>query len=100
MLLLTAVTFGGNESVEAFEYLPDEDKELLKHRAKGLLEIPRDKRIPVLVGEIKRLITARRKQLGSADPVRLAKVLAGERSALVEVVLKALPSTIADAVRK
>lgn len=100
MLLLTAVTFGGNESVDAFEHLPDEEREILKHRARGLLEIPRDKRIPVLVSEIKRLITARRRQLGSADPVRLAKVLSGERAALVEVVLRALPSTIADAVRK
>lgn len=100
MLLLTAVTFGGNESVEAFEHLPDEEKDILTHRAKGLLEIPREKRIPVLVSEIKRLITARRRQLGAADPVRLAKVLSNERSALVEVVLKALPATLADAVRK
>ncbi|MBK7860063.1 MAG: hypothetical protein IPJ65_15895 [Archangiaceae bacterium] len=99
MLLLTAVTFGGNESVECFEHLPDEEKEILKHRAKGLLEIPREQRIPVLVQEIKRIITARRKQLGSAEPVRLAKVLAGERPALVEVILKALPATLADAVR-
>jgi flagellar motor switch protein FliG len=100
MLLLTSVTFGGNESVECFEHLPDEDKELLTHRAKGLLEIPRDKRIPVLVAEIKRIITARRKQLGSAEPQRLAKVLSGERGALIEVVLKALPETLAEAVRK
>ncbi len=100
MLLLTAVTFGGNESVEAFEHLPDEESEILKHRAKGLLEIPRDKRIPLLVQEIKRLITARRKQLGSGEPARLAKVLEHERSALVEVILKALPVTLAVAVRK
>lgn len=100
MLLLTAVTFGGNESVECFEHLPDEEKDVLKHRANGLLQIPRDKRIPVLVQEIKRLITARRRQLGSADPQRLAKVLAGERASMIEVVLHALPSAIADAVRK
>src|SRR5687767_5816321 len=100
MLLLTAVTFGGNESVDAFDHLPDEDREILQHRAKGLLEIPRDKRIPLLVQEIKRLITVRRRQLGSADPARLAKVLSQERPALVEVVLKALPATLADAVRK
>ena len=99
MLLLTAVTFGGNESVDALEHLPDEEKEIMKHRAKGLLEIPREQRIPVLVQEIKRLITARRRQLGSADPSRLAKVLAGERGALVEVVLKALPAPLAIAVR-
>ncbi|MBL8949391.1 MAG: hypothetical protein JNK82_01350 [Myxococcaceae bacterium] len=100
MLLLTAVTFGGNESVEAFDHLPDEESEILKHRARGLLEIPREQRIPLLVQEIKRLITARRRQLGSGEPPRLAKVLENERSALVEVILKALPVTLAVAVRK
>src|SRR5689334_767713 len=100
MLLLTAVTFGGNEPGELFDYLPDEEAELLKHRAGALNQIPRDKRIPLLVQGIKRLISARRKQLGSADPVRLAKVLSGERAALVEVVLRALPATVAEALRR
>lgn len=100
MLLLTAVTFGGANCIEALDHLPDEEAELLKHRAQALLQIPRDKRIPFLVQEIKRLVTARRRQLASADPARLAKVLFGERHALVEVVLRALPSQIADPVRK
>lgn len=100
MLLLTAVTFGGADCVEALDHLPDEEAELLKHRATALLAIPRDKRIPFLVQEIKRLVTARRRQLASVDPVRLAAVLGKERSALVEVVLRALPSQLADSVRK
>ncbi len=100
MLLLTAVTFGGANSVEAFDHLPDEECDLLKHRAHELLQIPRDKRIPFLVQEIKRLVTARRRQLASVDPARLASVLGKERSALVEVVLRALPSLLADSVRK
>ena len=100
MLLLTAVTFGGANSVEALDHLPDEEAELLKHRAQALLQIPRDKRIPFLVQEIKRLVTARRRQLATVDPARLAAVLGKERHALVEVVLRALPSQLADAVRK
>ncbi len=100
MLLLTAVTFGGANCVEAFDHLPDEEAELLKHRALELLQIPRDKRIPFLVQEIKRLVTARRRQLASVDPARLAAVLGKERLALVEVVLRALPSQLADSVRK
>src|SRR4051812_13801896 len=100
MLLLTSVTFGGAECVGAFEHLPDEEAELLKHRATALMQIPRDKRIPFLVQEIKRLVTARRRQLGTVDPARLAAVLGKERNALVEVVLRALPSQLADAVRK
>lgn len=99
MLLLTAVTFGGTDGAEAFDHLPDEESELLKHRANELMQIPRDKRIPLLVQEIKRLVTQRRRQLGSADPKRLAEVLGKERGAVVEVVLRALPAQLADQVR-
>lgn len=100
MLLLTTVTFGGTESIGAFDHLPDEEGELLRHRAQELLKIPREKRIPLLVQEIKRLVTARRGQVWSADPERLAQVLRRERPLLVEVVLRALPFATADAVRK
>src|SRR5581483_10904896 len=99
MLLLTAVTFGGNECADAFAHLPDEEGEILKHRVAKLMEIPRDKRIPLVVQEIKKLVTLRRKSLASADPKRLAEALSNERASLIEVVLKALPSTLADAVR-
>lgn len=99
MLLLTSLAFGGAESVESFEHLPDDESELLKHRAQALLQVPKDKRIPFLVQEIKRLVTNRRKQLGSAEPGRLAELLSRERGATVEVLLRALPSALAEAVR-
>ncbi|HZI10894.1 MAG TPA: hypothetical protein VE153_10940, partial [Myxococcus sp.] len=99
MMLLTAVTFGGQESVSALEHLPEEEGALLRHRAQELLQIPRDKRIPALVQEIKRLVKDRRGQLWSAEPERLASLLQRERGALVEVVLRALPGTLAEAVR-
>jgi hypothetical protein len=99
MMLLTAITFGGDEALECFEHLPDEDQELLKHRGKAVLQIPRDKRIPMLVQEIKRLMTSRRGDLRTADPARLALLLQQERPALIEVVLRALPGTLAEDVR-
>lgn len=99
MMLLTAVTFKGHEALGAFDHLPDEEGELLKHRSEKLLQIPKDKRIPLLVQEIKRLVTARRRQLGSVDAAKLAEVLSKERPAMVEVVLRALPSNLAEAVR-
>ncbi len=99
MMLLTAVTFGGQESLGALEHLPEEEGALLRHRAQELLQIPRDKRIPALVQEIKRLVKDRRGQLWSAEPERLAALLQRERGALVEVVLRALPGTLAEAVR-
>ncbi|MEW6433489.1 MAG: hypothetical protein AB1730_18440 [Myxococcota bacterium] len=99
MLLLTSLAFGSSEALEAYEHLAVEEEELLRHRATALLQIPRDKRVPLLVQEIKRLVTQRRRQLGSADPRRLATVLKKERGALTEVVLSALPSELTDAVR-
>jgi hypothetical protein len=99
MFLLTSLAFGGSAAVDAYEHLNPEEEELLKHRANSLLQIPREKRIPLLVQEIKRLVTQRRKLLASADPKRLAALLSKERKALVEVVLNALPSDLADAVR-
>ncbi|QDE96440.1 hypothetical protein [Myxococcus xanthus] len=99
MLLLTAVTFSGQESLGALEHLPEEEGALLRHRAQELLQIPREKRIPALVQEIKRLVKDRRGQLWSAEPERLAALLQRERGALMEVVLRALPGTLAEAVR-
>jgi hypothetical protein len=99
MMLLTAITFGGHEGVAALDHLAEDEAELLQHRAQGILQIPRDRRIPLLVQEIKRLMKDRRGQLWSAEPERLAGLLKGERAALVEVVLRALPGPLAEAVR-
>ena len=99
MLLLTSLSFNSSEAVSAYEHLPVDEEELLRHRALALLEVPKERRIPALVGEIKRLVTQRRRQLGSADPQRLAAVLKNERPAMTEVVLRALPVDLAEAVR-
>lgn len=99
MLLLTSLAFGGSDAIGSYEHLSIDEEELLKHRAQSLLQIPRDKRIPLVIQEIKRIVTARRRQLGNADPKRLAALLSKERGALIEVVLRALPSELADACR-
>jgi hypothetical protein len=99
MLLLTSLAFGGSDAVAAYDHLDQTEEELLKHRAQALLQIPRDKRIPLLVQEIKRLVTQRRRQLASVEPKRLAAVLKKERSSIVEVLLNALPGDLANAVR-
>ncbi|MDP3231800.1 MAG: hypothetical protein Q8S33_03000 [Myxococcales bacterium] len=99
MLLLTSLAFGGSDAIGSFEHLAPEEEELLKHRAQHLLQIPRDKRIPLVIQEIKRIVTMRRRQLANADPKRLAALLSKERTSLVEVVLRALPSELADACR-
>ena len=99
VLLLTSLTFGGADAMASFKHLPPEEEELLRYRAQALLQIPRDRRVPLLVQEMKRLFTARRRQLSSADPRRLADVLSKERPVMIEVVLRALPVELAEAVR-
>ncbi len=100
MLLLTAVAFGGQEGVDSFEHLAAEEAELLRDRAAQILEIPRDKRVAFLAQEIKRLITTEtRDLLLFADPKAITEVLAKERPAMVEVLLRALPSAVAEEVR-
>ena len=99
MLLLTSLAFGGSEAVGAYEHLDQNEEELLKHRAAGIIQIPREKRIPLLVQEIKRLVTQRRRQFAAAEPKRLAALLKKERSSVVEVVLNALAADLAAAVR-
>jgi hypothetical protein len=99
MLLLTAITFGGQEGVASLDHLVPEEGELLTHRAQEIMQIPREKRIPLLVQEIKKLVKDRRGQLWSAEPEKLAALLQRERGALAEVVLRALPSVLAEAVR-
>lgn len=99
MLLLTSLAFGGSEAVESYAHLDQVEEEILRHRAAALLQIPREKRVPLLVQELKRLVTQRRRQLGAAEPARLATLLKDERPAMVEVVLGALPAEMADAVR-
>ena len=99
MTLLTALTYGGREAVEAFDHLREEEAEVLRERAAAILRIPRDRRVPLIVREVRRLIAEGRAQLSSADPERIARILAKERPALVEVALRTLPVATADAVR-
>ena len=92
MLLLTSLTFGGSKALASFEHLPAEAEELLKHRAQAILQRARDKRVPLLVQEMRRLFVAQpHARLGAASSRLVASVLAKERPALVEAVLRALP---------
>lgn len=100
MLLLTAVTFGGSDGAAAFEHLPEDEAEILKERAERLMQVPREKRIPFLVQEIKRLVMGRKGgDLRGADPRQVVEALRGERPALAEVILRALPAQLAEQVR-
>jgi len=101
MLLLTAVTFGGQESMQALEHLPDDQSELLRERADRILKIPREQRVPFLVQEIKRIVTRNKTEsLRGASSSLVAQALTGERASVVEVLLRALPAQLAEEVRR
>jgi flagellar motor switch protein FliG len=100
MTLVSALTYGGQQSIGIFEHLPEQEAELLRQRALKILELPRKQRVSLLVREMKRLLTARREDVWTADPEHLARVLRTERPALVEVALRALPAEVAAAVRR
>lgn len=99
MLLLTSLAFGGSGAIEAYAHLEPAEEELLRHRAQALIQVPREKRVPLLVKEMKRLVAHRRRHLVGADPKRIAQILKAERPMVIEVVLGALSSDLALAVR-
>jgi|GEM_PF-1301250 len=99
MLLLASVVFGGAGADEAFQFLPEEDAELLKHRTEAFRSIPKEQRIPFLVREMRRLLSMRRRRLATAEPEHLAGLLAKEKPVVAEVVLRALPSLLANSVQ-
>lgn len=96
MLLLTAVAFGGQESMRALEHLPEDQEQPLRERARRILQIPRERRVPYLVQEIKRLVASKRTDgLGGASAAHVAAALQGERPSVVEALLRALPAELA-----
>jgi len=99
MLLLASVVFGGAWADEAFQFLPEEEAELLKHRSGAFRAIPKEQRIPFLVQKMRRMLSMRRKRLATADPKHLAELLSKEKPVVAEVVLRTLPSALAHSVQ-
>jgi len=99
MLLLTSVFFGRAQADEAFGFLPEEEAELLKHRFEAFQSIPKEQRILFSRYEMRRMLSARRRRLATAEPKQLAGLLAKEKPVVAEVVLRVLPSLLAHAVQ-
>ncbi|MCC7110915.1 MAG: hypothetical protein IT382_16600 [Deltaproteobacteria bacterium] len=95
-LLLAALSFGGSAGRELFALLPDSDAAALHETAKKLDEIPREKRIPLMVRELKQLMTFRSmKGLEGVEPSWLAAGFKGESPRVVAIALMHMPSSIA-----
>lgn len=94
-LLLTLLSFGGSGGRELLALLPDEDAELLAEKAQKLEEIPRDKRVPLMVLELKQMMTYRAtKGLEGVEPSWLAAGFKGESPRVVAIALMHMPSSL------
>jgi hypothetical protein len=94
-LLLTAMSFGGAEARELWQFLPDSEARLVADKARKLEEIPREKRVPLMVRELRGLMSFRAvKGLDGVEPSWLAAAFKGESPRVIAAVLMYLPSSL------
>src|SRR6516164_6415883 len=91
-LLLTMLSFGGSQSKELLSLLPDDDAQALAAKAAKLEEIPKEKRVPLMVRELKQTMTFRAvKGLEGVEPSWLSAGFKGESPRIVAIVLMHMP---------
>ena len=95
-LLLTLLSFAGSGAGELFAHLPDDEAARLAEKAKKLEEIPKEKRVPLMIRELKQLMTFRAtKGLEGVEPSWLTAGFKGESPRIVAVTLMHMPTSIA-----
>ena len=96
-LLLTMLSFsGGAQSKELLLLLPDADAAALGEKVQGLEDIPREKRVALMIRELKQMMTFRAmKGLEGVEPSWLAAAFKGESPRVVAIALMHLPSSLA-----
>ena len=94
-LLLTTLAFAGSQAAELWELLPDELRDTLREKQAKLDEIPRDKRVPLVIRELKGLMSFRaQKGIDGVEPSWLAAGFKGENPRIIAAVLMYLPSSL------
>lgn len=95
-LLLTALSFGGAEALDLLDFLPEPTAAALRDKAAKLDEIPKEKRIPLMVRQLRQLISFRAtKGLEGVEPSWLIAGFKGESPRTVAIVLLHMPSSVA-----
>lgn len=95
MLLMATMFFNGEESNDLFAHLPDETAEKMRRFGAKILEIPKKKRLALLVREIRRLMSIRTThRLEGVDPSWLVAGFRGEKPRVIAMVLMHMPSSI------
>lgn len=94
-LLLTSLSFAGSSVAELWRFLPDEEIRGLQDKARKLEEIPKDKRVPLMVRELKGLMAFRSlKGLEGVEPSWLAAGFKGESPRIIAATLMHMPSSL------
>lgn len=95
-LLLTTLAFAGSQATELWALLPDELSNALREKQLKLEEIPRDRRVPLVIRELKGLMSFRaQKGIDGVEPSWLAAGFKGENPRIIAAVLMYLPSSLA-----
>lgn len=93
--MLTTLAFGGSQASELWQLLPDEAQGPLAEKQQKLDEIPREKRVQLMVRELKGLMSFRSvKGLDGVEPSWLAAGFKGESPRVIAAVLMYLPSSL------
>ena len=101
MLLLTTLTVGGSDDTGIFSHLPPESRERVEAKARALLEMPSEKRVPFMVHEMKQALSLKGlRGLEKVDPAWIVLGLKGESPRVVATILISLPSPMVRSVLK
>ena len=100
-LLLTTLTVGGSDQVGIFQHLPPQTRGRLQEKATALLNISSDKRVPLMVRELKSLLAFNGlRGVERLDPSWIVQGLKGESARVIATVLINLPTPMVRSVLK
>lgn len=94
-MLLAVLTFGGADAVQLLDLLPDEHAEPLKAKIEKLMEIPKEKRVPLMLRELKQYMQYRHTRgIDGVDPSWLASGFKGESPRVIAAALMHMPASV------
>ena len=94
-LLLSMMTMAPTQAMDDLRFLPEEEAVVFREKMEQLAEIPSDKRVPLMVRQLKQLLAFRhRTGLEGVEPSWLIAGLKGESPRTVAIVLLHMPSSV------
>jgi len=89
------MSFAGSQAHDLWQFLPDDEAAAIQEKAQKLEEIPREKRVSLMIRELKGLMSFRAvKGLDGVEPSWLAAGFKGESPRVIAAVLAYMPSSL------